>query len=203
MEAHNSNHFVIAATVAAELFKAMAVAKDISLTASNARALALRAGQSAAGFRAITDFIDGLATITVHSSKTINRLAAQMSRTASESARAEDALNRFGIVKNKAASADYIASIEPVLIRTQQQKNDLQHTFDRQAYLLHAELDAIAKELRTATVLSAMSRIEASQTSPEYSEQLNVVASNVAEAAATIQRHVQYSQSLFSNLIRK
>ncbi|WP_325892417.1 hypothetical protein [Grimontia sp. NTOU-MAR1] len=52
------SHFVTAAVVAAELYKAREIANDISLTASNARALALRAGQGAAGFRAITDFID-------------------------------------------------------------------------------------------------------------------------------------------------
>lgn len=202
MDANNTNYFVISATVSAELYKAMRVAKDISLTASNARALALRAGQSAAGFRAITDFIDQLATVTVKSSNTINQLACKLSRTASESVRANDALTRFGTVQRRAASSPYIESLDSALRQTQAEMTALQKEFDQQVYLLQAELETIAKELRTATVLSAMSRIEASQTSAEFSEQLDVVASNVAAAATSIQRHVQRSQALFTNLIR-
>lgn len=202
MDANNANYFVISATVSAELYKAMRVAKDIALTASNARALALRAGQSAAGFRAITDFIDQLATVTVKSSNTINQLACQLSRLAVESVRANDALTRFGIVQRKASSAIHIQSLDPALRQTQAEKTVLQREFDHQVYLLQAELETIAKELRTATVLSAMSRIEASQTSAEFSEQLDVVASNVAAAAISIQRHVQRSQALFLNFTR-
>lgn len=202
MDANNANYFVISATVSAELYKAMRVAKDIALTASNARALALRAGQSAAGFRAITDFIDQLATVTVKSSNTINQLACQLSRLAVESVRANEALTRFGIVQRKASSAIHIQSLDPALRQTQAEKTVLQREFDHQVYLLQAELETIAKELRTATVLSAMSRIEASQTSAEFSEQLDVVASNVAAAAISIQRHVQRSQALFSNFTR-
>lgn len=203
MEAQNTYFFVIAATVSAELYKAMRVAREISLTASNARALALRAGQSAAGFRAITDFIDELAAVTVNSSRAINSLATQLSRTSAESARTQDTLNRLQLVKQKAQDAPYLDSLDKVLVRTLKQQQECQQSYDRQVYQLQCELETIAKELRTAVVLSAMSRVEASQTSPEYSEQLRVIANNVAGAAATIQAHVKCSQSLFVHLVRK
>ncbi|MGC9459904.1 chemotaxis protein, partial [Vibrio genomosp. F10 str. 9ZD137] len=72
--------FVIAAEVAAELNRGMLIAKRLLLVASNARALALRAGESAAGFRPITDSIDDLVKVTLETSQTINVKAQNLSK---------------------------------------------------------------------------------------------------------------------------
>lgn len=84
-----SNLFVAAAVVAAELHKAMHIAVDISLTASNSKALALRAGERAMGFRALTNFIDELARKTISTAEHVNKLAIQVSRIASDATRTE------------------------------------------------------------------------------------------------------------------
>ncbi|SMF41343.1 hypothetical protein SAMN02745866_02696 [Alteromonadaceae bacterium Bs31] len=193
-------YFVYAATVAAELHKATLVAREISLTASNARALALRAGHGAAGFRALTEFIDELARKTVAASSEINSEAIKMSRTASETARTESALKRFKIACDKASEHQYLTSIYPALKRTEDDFKVLQERFHKQVYQLSDRLNELGRELRTATVLAAMSRVEASASGKEFEESLNVIALNVAQAADKIQTHVKYSQQLFGKI---
>lgn len=201
MAEHNQNQFFVsAATVAAELHKAMLVAKEISLTASNARALALRAGHGAAGFRALTEFIDELARKTVTASKEINAEAIQMSRTAAQTARSETALRKFQIAFQKGSDCKYIDSIKPSYKRTREQHQDLDRQFRTQVYQLTDYLNELGRELRTATVLAAMSRVEASASGKEFEDSLNVIAENVARSAEKIQTHVKLSQQMFSQI---
>lgn len=197
---NENNYFVLAAIVATELHKAMLVAREISLTASNARALALRAGHGAAGFRAITDFIDELADKTIKASREINSRAVAMSRVASESARAESALEKFEAAYRKGEDAQYLSSLDKVVARTRQQHQAGREDFNKRVWLLTNELKELGRELRTATVLAAMSRVEASQAGTEYEASLNVIAENVAEAAERIHSHVTKSQNIFSQI---
>ncbi|WP_045859351.1 hypothetical protein [Teredinibacter purpureus] len=193
-------YFVSAATVAAELHKAMIVAREISLTASNARALALRAGHGAAGFRALTEFIDELARKTINTSKEINIEAVKMSRTASETARARSALERFKAAYSKGHGNRYLSSIDDAFLKTKTHHQHLEHHFRDQIYTLTNRLGELGRELRTATVLAAMSRVEASASGKEFENSLNVIAENVAQAAERIQTHVKRSQTLFADL---
>lgn len=198
MDPHQAQYFVNAAVVAAELHKAMQVAQKIAITASNARALALRAGQGAAGFRAITDFIDELAAVTVRASTTINGQAVTLSRTAVEGIRADNALTRFKTVYEKAPEAEFLSSLEPALAKTKAYREKLHQKFQKVSSELAIELEELARNLRTATVLSAMSRVEASHTGGEFYGSLNVIADSVASAADQIKEHVKKSQSLFN-----
>lgn len=200
MNQHHYSYFVVAAIVAAELHRAMQVARDIALTASNARALALRAGQGAAGFRAITDFIDNLAATTVDASQAINEQAVKMSRIASDTVRSESALQRFDKVYTKAANATHLSSLNPAYTKTKSSHGSYKALFDHQVKQLASELEELGKELRTATVLAAMSRVEASQSGIEFEQPLNVVAQSVADAAREIQRCVSNAQQLIFQL---
>lgn len=194
------SYFVVAAVVAAELHKAMALAREISLTASNARALALRAGRGAAGFRAITDFIDDLATLTINASESINKKAMAISRMASDTARAQSALERFSIAQLKANDARYLNSINTPISRTEDLYRDINHRFKKEVRLLTIQLEDLNRELRTATVLAAMSRVEASQSGNQFTGPLYVVAENVACTASKIQEHVKRSHNLFNRI---
>ena len=193
-------HFVVAAIVASELHKAMLVARQIALTASNARALALRAGQGAAGFRAITEFIDDLASKTVDASQQINSRAIVISRMASESARVEATLASFNRAYKLAADAPFLSSLDTAYHKVQDEHFALQREFEEQVQGLHSALEELSRELRTAAVLSTMSRVEASQSGKQFEQPLSVIASNVGDAAGRIQNHVRQSQQLFSSL---
>lgn len=196
----NQNYFVLAAKVSAELHRAMIIAKDIALTASNARALAMRAGKGAAGFRAITDFIDELAKITVNASHAINKLAISTSRNASDTARAETALAIFESALEKGKGAAHLSSVQPRIQITQQYYGECERHFEDGVLALETQLNELSRELRTATVLAAMSRVEASQAGKAFEEPLNIVAENVAHAAENIQAHVKRSQEMIRSI---
>ncbi|WP_104399698.1 chemotaxis protein [Vibrio penaeicida] len=194
--------FVIAAEVAAELNKGMVIAKRLLLIASNARALALRAGVSAAGFRPITDSIDELVRTTLQSSKIINKKAQKLSRIATAETRAASALIKFEDVYETASNAQYICSLEPAISVTHTHHNELMAEFKREAKGLNDMLRVLHSELRTAQIISTMLSVEASQAGEVYQDQLNSIATSVSQSADSIQSHVLQSLNLFSELTR-
>jgi len=194
------NFFVMAAVIAAKLDQATKVARRLSLTASNARAVALRAGEGAAGFRPLTDFIDRLANVTVSSSLAINKLAASLSKTAADKFRTDNAIMRFEEVYRKASSYPHINSLSKGYTRTQKIQLSLLDNYKRQLRQLTMELDTLEDELRTAVILATLSRVEASQAGVLYQEALNNVADNVESAASLIKSHIRDSQQLVFSL---
>lgn len=196
------SYFVIAAMVASELHQASLVASNVSLIASNARALALRAGRGAAGFRAITEFIDGLAAKTILFSSQISRQAITISRFASEGVRMETALQCFKRAQLLAQDAAFITSTSKHLSRVQVEYEDMMSQFDKQVWQLASQLDDLSRELQTANVLSVMSKVEASQSGREFEVPLTVIADNVQAAAGSIASRVEKSKHLFEHLKR-
>lgn len=196
----NNNFFVVAAVIAAEVDKATYIAKGLSLTASNARAVAHRAGDKAAGFRPLTDYIDRLAILTINSSKKINKLAAQLSRTAANKFRSNNAIERFEQVYVKAKDSQYITSLDFGYQRTQIQDEVLSSEYSKQVDSLTLELSELRNELRTAVILSTLSRVEASHADAIYQVSLNNVAENVQSASIVINQHILNAEHLLDHL---
>ena len=196
----SNNYFVCVAEVAAKLDQATNVAQQLSLTASNARAVALRAGERAAGFRPLTDFIDRLAEITIKSSRRINQLAATLSQTTAEKVRADSAIEHFNIVYEKAKGSQFIASLDEVYERCQTKQHQLEISYKKQIENLSEELDMLSNELRNAVIVATLSRVEASQAGIQYQDALINVAANVEGAASKIKEHINYSQQMVSIL---
>lgn len=192
----NYNYFVAAAVIAAKLNEATKVAKNLSLTASNARAVALRAGEGAAGFKPLTEFIDRLAHVTIISSREINTLAANLSKMAANKFRADSAISRFNIVYKKAAQSEHIHSLDESYTRTKLHQSELSNGYSKQLLKLIAELEQLKDELRTAVILATLSRVEASQAGDSFQEQLNNVAENVEVSAGQIKEYLTSSLQL-------
>ncbi len=190
----SSNYFVAAATIAAKLDYATKVAQRLSLTASNARALTLRAGQSAAGFRPLTDAIHRLSDITVSSSKKINAIAAVLSGLAVEKYRADSALNYFDAIYAQTKKSRYIGSLDDAYGRTQIKQQGLMVKYQKKIKQLTQELEAVEGELRSAVVLKVLCQIEASQAGLAYQDALNNVAENVESIAETIKEQIVFSR---------
>lgn len=188
------------AEIAAKLDQATHIAQQLSLTASNARAVALRAGERAAGFRPLTDFIDRLAEITIKSSININQLAAALSQTSAEKVRADSAIDHFNVVFMKAKDSEYIHSLDEVFKRCQSKQQQLNKSYKRQIDRLSDELAMLSSELRNAVILATLSRVEASQAGIQYQDALINVADNVEGAASKIKDHIHYSQQMVSIL---
>ncbi len=200
MSEQTYNYFVAAAVIAARLDQATYIAKQLSLTASNARAVALRAGERAAGFRPLTDFIDRLAEITITSSRKINNLAAKLSQTSAIKVRADNAIKHFNNVYKKSTDSPFINSLDQVFNQCRKKQEFLEKEYRRQIEELSDELAMLSSELRNAVILATLSRAEASQAGVQYQEALINVADNVEGAASKIKEHIKYSQQLVSIL---
>ncbi|MGB0938066.1 MAG: hypothetical protein ACPGTQ_11460 [Colwellia sp.] len=197
-----NNYFVSVAEIAAKLDQATTIAQQLSLTASNARAVALRAGERAAGFRPLTDFIDRLAEITILSSQRINKMASTLSRTTAAKVRADIVIEHFVNVYNRASDSPHIHSIDGVHERCKERQLDLNETYKKQITALNNELVMLSNELRNAVILATLSRVEASQAGSQYQDALINVAENVEGAAGKIKDHISYSQKMVSSLVQ-
>lgn len=200
MSQTDSNYFVAAASIAAKLDYATKVAHQLSLTASNARALTLRAGQSAAGFRPLTDAIHRLSDITVSSSKRINAIAAQLSRMSVEKYRADSAIKYFDAVYEKSKTCRNISSLNAVYKRTQDQQKLLMIDYKQRIQRLSQELESVEGELRSAVVLKTLCHVEASQAGELYKDALDNVAENVERIAGTIKEQIVFSRQQVATL---
>lgn len=190
--------FIVAAEVSAELNRGVLIAKQLQLVASNARALALRAGDSAAGFHPITDSIDGLVRLTLTTSSSINQKAQELSKVATAGARALEVLNHFESVYLRAKDAAFLNSLDRTRQQCHREFEQLNSTFSKDSKHLYALLNSLYSELRVARIISTMLSVEASQVEERFKDQLNAIADSVQEFAEAIREHVLQSLKLFS-----
>ncbi len=192
---HHEPIFVKSALISAHLHFATEVAKDISLTSKNARVVTVRAGQKAAGFIAITDFIEELSKVTIARSTAINTIAIKVSRIATEVERATKAQKDFNRVLSLASDADFIDSILEAKLNTDQAINASQQSFIELLRELEKELEDSHKQVRTANMLVSTSKIEATQ-SGEYRKSFEVIAVTLEEAANAIRHELSEAEKL-------
>lgn len=196
MNHQKTKPFVIAASVAGELNKAVKVAGDISLASSNASVLATRAGSSAAGFRALAGFVEEIARKTIQSSKLINRQAISLSRMASSAVTTRDASEKFNKAMDIAVDAEHVASLNKANKSIADSKFTQDEEYKAQLKSLMKELEELQRGLEIAKVLASMSRVEASQATSEYKPQLNSNAQSISSSVEQIEKHVQASLAL-------
>ncbi len=190
--------FVIAAEISAELNRGVLIAKQLQLVASNARALALRAGESAAGFHPITDSIDELVRLTLNASSSINLKAQRLSKIATAEARSRTVLNHFETVYARSQGAAYLHSLDTTRSRCFEEAEQLSQTFVQDSKELSTLLNTLHSELRVALIISTLLSVEASQVEERFKGQLNSIADSVQESAEAIRSHVLQSLKLFS-----
>ncbi len=187
--------FGLAAQVAGELFFATEQARAVSLTAKNASAISIRAGQQAVGFKAITGFIDELATTTMHQADDINKLAIALSRQAVRQRRTLDAHDRLLKALERAAGADHVDSVTGALKRNETELNKLRIELDEQFRELAVQLDETLMQLRSAGVIAASSRVEASSAG-EFRPQLDSIATSIETASKQITNHLHRARRI-------
>lgn len=192
--------FVLAAQIAAELHFATRVAEQLALTAKNAHAVSARAGQQASGFRAITRFIEDLAVTTIQQANAITQNAIAISTLATNRERINQALQHFLQVKNTAAAAAFIASVNKPLQQTQSDLKQQEESFQRLLWTLKSQLDESQQQIRSAAIISSTSKVEASQAG-SFQLQLEVIATNIASAADEIKQHLLQARHLLDQTL--
>jgi methyl-accepting chemotaxis protein len=190
MTNQTKSQFIAVASITSELSAVMVVAKEISLAAANAKAIAFRAGDKAKGFQPITDFINELAKETIELVTSINVHALSLYRLTVNEYRRTVAYNRFELAAKMAEGAVYAQSMREPLENAKHLMLDCQRQFKRDVAQLLGQLEAVMHHARAARVIAANSRIEASQAG-EYLQSLQAVAESVDKAANTIHDNVQ------------
>lgn len=190
MNSQTKSQFIAVASITSELSAVMVVAKEISLAAANAKAIAFRAGDKAKGFQPITDFINELAKETIELVTNINVYALLLYRLTVNEYRRTAAYNRFEQVAKLAVGAEYADSMQEPIGQAKTIMQDCQRQFKRDVTQLLGQLEAVMHHARAARVIAANSRIEASQAG-EYLQSLQAVAESVDKAAHTIHDNVQ------------
>jgi hypothetical protein len=189
-EAQHS-YFVIAAIIAKQLSQATQIAKNLSLTSSNARAVALRAGESAAGFKPLTEFIDQLAALTINYSANINSAATELSQVAVKRVNAKKTKIHLEQVYIKAKDSKYIHSLDNAFTKISNLYEHYETKFNHIIFHLIETLTELKSELRTATILATLSRVEASRSGHIYEADLNHVADNVETSTQQIKALIE------------
>lgn len=188
--------FVVAASIAGELHKAVKVAEEISLASSNASVLAMRAGSSAAGFRALSGFVEEVARKTIYASSNINKQAVSLSKLASNSVNVEMASNKFKTVIEKSTESRFADSLNESSNTIDQHKIRQEKDYKDKVKKLERELKDLQRELDVAKVLASMAKVEASQATREHKAQLNSNAESIAASVEKIELHINASLKL-------
>jgi len=190
--------FVTAARIAAHLYFATKIAKNLSLTAKNARAITARAGQQAAGFTALTTFIQELSNNTIRLAQQVNIVAVNISMTATQLERIQYAKSQFIRAQSLGSDAQYINSIDGCLLQTAQAEQQLINKFSSLHYELDNLIEDTRKQIRFAAVISTMSKVEASQ-SGTFEVQLDVIAANILLSGNEIRQELESAEALLSS----
>ncbi len=186
--------FVVLAKISRELFLATKTAQEVSLIAKNARALTVRAGDKVLGFKAITNFIDDLATTTIQLATTINKQALEVATLAAELQRKLYGLEQFDLVLNdeKAVYRESCRGARQVL---QREVEDNQREQKMQLNRLISNLSDIQQEIRSAGIIALNAKVESAK-SPEYQASLDVIADDILHSTNQIKTRIDRSQSI-------
>jgi len=190
-------YFVVAATVSSALDNAAKEAKKISLTAKNARAISMRAGEKAVGFRAITNFIDEFANKTILLAREINQLALHMSKVAIDEVRSSQTLARYNDVNRIGKDAAFLSSLRPMQEKIEEKLQEYRQKFKKLMSKLSVLLAEINEQMRAAGVIAITSKVEASQAG-EYRTNLETIAKNILDSSTEIKGYLNQSNALLS-----
>jgi len=186
--------FVVLAKISRELYLATKTAQEVSLIAKNARALTVRAGDKVLGFKAITNFIDDLATTTIQLATTINRQALDVATLAAMLQRKLYGLEQFNRVLNdkKATYRDSCRGPRQMLLQ------DVENNQREQKMKLNrliSNLSDIQQEIRSAGIIALNAKVESAK-SPEYQASLDVIADDILHSTNQIKARIDRSQSI-------
>jgi len=191
--------FISVAHVASELFKAQSIAEELSITSKNARALAVRAGSTAAGFNEITRFIEGLSKLTIDAARSVNTIAISQTKIASDLFRSQSFISRLDNVDYEPEKGNP-NELEPIYEKVNADKQSLERKIKTTLRELVDRLDETKMELRATQVVSVVSRVEASRAHEDFQNSLNSVADKVSSAGQRINSHLEKARRHLAHL---
>jgi len=193
-----SQAFVALAKISRELYLATNKAQEVSLIAKNARALAVRAGDKVLGFKAITNFIDDLATSTIQLAVGINHQSLEIAHLAVESQRRSYGLQQFEKVLSNTEST-YRETCLNTKLRLQQEIEESAKGQRKKLNHLISNLNDIQQEIRSAGIIALNAKVESAK-SPEYQASLDVIADDILTSTNQIKERIDRAQSIIKSI---
>lgn len=169
------------------------IANEITLAAANAKAVAARAGNRAAGFVPITNFIDEMGRETRHMVDQVNQDAQSVVREMLAEQRLYDGLQRMR--EGMAATENPSAYLHSRVAEMQTEYDLTREQTERELQRLADLLVTINDHARAARMMSTRSRVEAT-IAGEYRISLESVADTVDGAAEQIREVVMQCRAL-------
>ncbi len=189
--------YVVSATVASELHALTHVARQVSIIAKNARALAIRAGESVAGFKAITGFIEEIAKFSSERGSSIDEMATKVSRVTVDIIRMADSLDKLQTCYH--SDAAYAKTLKDRMNILKELDDDFHKEFRRSVRRLKMEINEIGGQLRGVQMMVTSSRVEAAGAG-NFKEGLNSVASQLLDAYTEMYRHISRARSMMNEI---
>ncbi|MCG7549593.1 chemotaxis protein [Pseudoalteromonas sp. Of7M-16] len=183
-------NFVRVAQIIANLESILTQAKNLSLTAKNARVVALRAGDAALGFKPITNFIDEFSEQTINSTTKIADLSNQLFNKALKLVRSSQYYHQMTTLKSQVKSSQVEAMYQQALKSQRRAASQLSHALSE----LENHFEDIQKQMQSAEYIAVTSRVEATNAG-DFSDSLQSVSDFIASAAKTIKTAVVYNLS--------
>lgn len=152
--------------------------------------LAVRAGNDAAGFGALAEFLDQLARKTIQASNEINQQAMIISKMTSNSVQSDSAIEKYNKALDTAKDYPHVDSLAPKYESIKVESNEQIEDINKRIKKLTRGLQDLKQELDVGKVLASMSLVEASQAGKEYTAPLTDNAKNIASAIERIEVHV-------------
>jgi len=186
--------FVSSASVAAELATVSQIAKEMSISVKNAKAIANRAGAKARGFSPITDFIDEMSVETMKLVNRINAESVELSTIAISDLRNQESYEKFLEVTINSQNSKYIGSLEASVSRVRNRRYEGHVKLIKFSKMLQNLLDDIGQRMAVANVIVSNSRIEAVN-AEEYRANLESIANDIEASCEVIRERVKVSQN--------
>ncbi len=185
--------------IAAELYHAATLAKSLSLTAKNAQAITLRAGDNSLGFKAITVFINEFAETIIHQASKINDQAVSISRLSISHAHTMSTSKQFNRAWDFAGKESHREDLKEILLSLHERANQAQEKMRLMLQHLEFDLEESQMQMRAAGIIATTSKTEASRAG-EYQESLFTIANNIETTSSKIRTHLKAASKFLSEL---
>lgn len=197
--AQSMNIDVASACIAAELHHAATLAKGLSLTAKNAQAISIRAGESSLGFKAITVFINEFAETIIEQATKINEQAVSVSRLSIDQVHAKTTAKLFKQAWLIAGDKSHREDLTQITTTLNKRATDTMAEMKSLLKQLESELEQSERQMRAAGIIATTSKTEASRAA-EYQESLYGIANNIETTSSEIRSHLKSASAYLSEL---
>lgn len=189
--------FITVATIVAQLDVILAEAKSLSLTSKNARVVAIRAGESALGFKSITNFINEFSGRTIQITNDINQHAHELFELALQHLRAKQIEHHLRQSLSLQAHSEVTQLHHQAAIEVKSAVQSLKHELQS----LQWQFEEIDQQIRAAEYIAVTSRVEASQAG-EFCASLESVSDYISSAAVRIKQSITTNLNTLGELER-